>query len=69
MKRLRFNENVLGCVISGAGSSILIISLRNDLEKIKDTVKETWADMNIKANIKTLNVEQNGALIISDDED
>jgi len=47
----------------------LIISLRNDLEKIKDTVKETWADMNIKANIKTLNVEQNGALIISDDED
>ncbi|MDY6363918.1 MAG: homoserine kinase [Cyanobacteriota bacterium] len=66
---LRFNENVLGCVISGAGSSILIISLRNDLEKIKNTVKETWADMNIKANIKTLNVEQNGALIISDDED
>lgn len=63
MDKLRHEESVLGCVISGAGSSILVISEKNNLENIKYIVKDTWADQNIKCDIKTLNVEKNGATI------
>lgn len=65
---LKYYDNVLGCVLSGAGSSIVIISEKNDLDKIKDVVKETWADQNIKCNIRTLSVENNGAQVISNEE-
>lgn len=68
MANLRYIDSVLGCVISGAGSSILIISEKNDLEKIKYIVKDTWADLNIKCEIRTLNVEQTGAQVVSDEE-
>lgn len=68
MDNLRHVESVLGCVISGAGSSILVISERNDLDKIKNIVKETWADQNIKCDIRTMNVEENGAQIISNED-
>ncbi len=65
---LKHFDNVLGCVLSGAGSSILIISEKNDLDKIRSIVKDTWADQNIKCDIKTLSVENNGAQIISNDD-
>lgn len=66
--KLKHFENVLGCVISGAGSSILIISEKNNIDKIKEVVKETWADQNIKCEIRTLSVENNGAQIISNED-
>ena len=65
---LRHFDNVLGCVLSGAGSSILVITERNDLDKIRTIVKDTWADQNIKCDIKTLSVENNGAQIISNED-
>lgn len=64
---LKHIESVLGCVLSGAGSSILVISLKDDIDRIKNIVRDTWADQNIKCDIKTLNVESNGATIVSDD--
>ena len=65
---LRHFDNVLGCVLSGAGSSILVISERNDLDKIRTIVRDTWADQNIKCDIKTLSGENNGAQIISNED-
>ena len=65
IENLKHEENVLGCVLSGAGPSVLIISEKNNLDRIKDIVKETWADLNIKADIYTLPVENNGAQIIN----
>ena len=67
MNNLRHVENVLGCVISGAGSSILVISEKNNLDKIKNIVKETWENQNIKCIIKTMNIEMQGAKIVSED--
>lgn len=64
MNNLKHEENVLGCVLSGAGPSILIISLKQDLDKIRDIVKDTWNDLNLKAEIMTLPVEKNGAQIL-----
>lgn len=65
IENLKHEENVLGCVLSGAGPSILIISEKNNLDRIKDIVRETWANLNVKADIYTLPVENNGAQIIN----
>ena len=65
IENLKHEENVLGCVFSGAGPSILIISQKNNLDKIKSIVKDTWENLNVKANIMTLPVEKQGAQIIT----
>jgi homoserine kinase len=65
---LKHFDNVLGCVLSGAGSSILIISEKNNLDKIKNIVSDTWANLNIKCEIKTFSVENNGAQITSNED-
>lgn len=64
---LKHEEDVLGCVLSGAGPSILIISRKNNLDKIKSIVKDTWDDYNVKVNIMTLPVENQGAVVIGDE--
>ena len=66
MENLKHEENVLGCVLSGAGPSIIVISQKNGLDKIKSIVKDTWEEMNVKVNIMTLPVEQQGAQVISE---
>lgn len=66
IENLRHEENVLGCVLSGAGPSILIVSQKNNLDKIKNIVRETWESLNVKVNIMTLPVEKQGAQIISE---
>ena len=65
IENLRHEENVLGCVLSGAGPSIIVISQKNDLDRIKSIIKNTWEDMNVKVNIMTLPVEKHGAHIIT----
>lgn len=68
MDNLKHFDNVLGVVLSGAGSSILIISEKNDLDKIRNIVKDTWAEQNIKCNLKTVTIENKGATIISNED-
>ena len=62
MDAFRHEDGVLGCVLSGAGPSLLIISHKYDLDKIKSTVKEIWETQNIKFDIRTLKVEEQGAM-------
>lgn len=66
MNAFKHNDDVFGCVISGAGSSILVISNKNNLENIQNEVKDIWTSLNIKCDIKILNVEQNGAQIVEE---
>ena len=65
MENLKHEENVLGCVLSGAGPSILIISKKNNIDRMKTIVKETWDELNIKAQLHTLTVENQGAHVVS----
>lgn len=67
-ERLKHEENVLGCVLSGAGPSILIVSEKNNLDKIKSIVKEVWNDLNVKAELITMPVETQGAVVLTQDE-
>lgn len=64
MEAFKHEDDVLGCVLSGAGPTLLIISHKYDLDKIKSTVKEIWEPQSVKVDIRTLKVEQNGAEIL-----
>ena len=64
MDTFRNEDGILGCVLSGAGPTILVISHKYDLDKIKSTVNDIWSKQNINANIMTLKVEENGATVL-----
>lgn len=64
MDNLKHEENVIGCVLSGAGPAILIISQKNNLERIKSIVSETWANLNVRTDIRTIKIETQGAQIL-----
>ena len=59
----KHEDGVLGCVLSGAGPSMLVISYKYDLDKIKSTVQDIWERQNIKADVRTLKVEEQGAVV------
>ena len=64
IEAFKHEDGVLGCVLSGAGPSMLIISHKYDLDKIKTAVKDIWEGQSIKTDIRTLKIEQNGAQIL-----
>lgn len=64
--KLKNEEDVLGCVLSGAGPSVLVISKQSALDKIRETVNEIWNNINVKGEIVTVDVEQNGAFIVEE---
>lgn len=63
MEAFKHEDSVLGCVLSGAGPTLLVISHKYDLDKIKSTVKEIWEKQNIKVDVRTLKVEEQGAVV------
>ena len=64
MEAFKHEDGVLGCVLSGAGPSILVISHKYDLDKIKQTVRDIWEGQSIKTDIRTMKIEQKGAIIL-----
>ena len=62
----KHEEDVLGCVLSGAGSSMLIISKHNVTDKVASVCQEIMNNLNVKADIRTLKIEEEGATILND---
>lgn len=62
----KHEEDILGCVLSGAGSSMLIISKNNVTDKVVSITEEIMSNLNVKADIRTLKIEENGAVILND---
>lgn len=65
-KAFKHEDDVLGCVISGAGSSMLIISKNNVVDKVTSTTMDIMENLNVKATVKTMKIVQEGATIISE---
>lgn len=57
-------DDILGCVISGAGPTILVISKNDGFENVKDEVKQVFESLKVNCDIKTLNVEKEGTKVI-----
>lgn len=64
IESLKHEENVIGAVLSGAGPSMLVISKGNNLEKISQIVSNTWFNLNVSADIRTLKPQKTGSEII-----
>ena len=65
LKELTKNkDDILGCVVSGAGPAILIISENNGFDKIKNEVLQIFDDLNVMCDIRTLDVENTGSVIL-----
>lgn len=62
---LKHEEGVLGCVLAGAGPSIAVIQNGSKGDIIKEIVADTWNNINVKAQIYTLPVLNEGAKIIN----
>ncbi|MCM1265251.1 MAG: homoserine kinase [Candidatus Gastranaerophilales bacterium] len=62
----KHEDDVLGCVLSGAGSSMLVISKNNVIDKVTSTINEVMSNLNVKADVKTVKIEENGATIINE---
>ena len=60
----RHEDDVLGCVLSGAGSSMLIISKHNVTDRVMSVTQDIMNNLNVKADIRTLKIEENGATIL-----
>ncbi len=57
-------DDILGCVISGAGPTILVISKNNGFENVKDEVKKVFESLKVNCDIRTLNIEKEGTKVI-----
>lgn len=67
IEKLRHEDNILGCVLSGAGPAMLIFSQQNSSDKMKSIVRETLADLNVKVDIFDTKIAEHGAEIITDE--
>ena len=61
---LQNKEDILGCVISGAGPTILVISENDGFEKVQNEVKQIFEDLNVNCDIRTYEIENEGTLVI-----
>jgi homoserine kinase len=57
-------DDILGCVISGAGPTILVISKNNGFEKVNNEVRKVFEELNVDCDIRTYSIENNGTKII-----
>ena len=58
--------SVLGTVLSGAGPSVLVISKKNNLDKVKSLIKETWNELSINVQLYNMPIETNGAIVVEE---
>ncbi len=65
IENLKHEPDVLGCVLSGAGPAVLVITKGGNQDKIKDIVRETWSNLNVKSDIQVLKIEEQGAIVVS----
>lgn len=64
IKALKEEDNVLGCVLSGAGPTLAVITEGDNIDNVKQIVHKIWYDLDIKYQIMTFDPEENGATVI-----
>lgn len=65
MEAFKHEDGIIGCVLSGSGPALLVISHNYDFDKIKSVVKEVWEPQGFKPEVKTMKIEQQGAVILN----
>lgn len=66
VKETALEKGATGSVLSGAGPTILAVSLKNE-EEIGKAMVETWSEFGIKAFYKILKIDNEGTRVINDE--
>lgn len=61
---IKHDEDIFGCVLSGAGSAVLVVSKQSAADRARAKIAEVMENLSVKAEIKTLKVENQGAVIL-----
>lgn len=64
ISELKKEDNVLGCVLSGAGPTLAVITEGDNIDNVKKIVHKIWYDLDIKYEIMTFAPEENGAAVV-----
>ena len=64
IEKLRGEQNVLGCVLSGAGPTLAVITKGDNIDNVKKIVHKIWYDLDIKYQIMTFDPVNQGATVI-----
>lgn len=64
IEKLRGEQNVLGCVLSGAGPTLAVITKGDNIDNVKQIVHKIWYDLDIKYQIMTFDPVNQGATVI-----
>ena len=64
IEKLREEQNVLGCVLSGAGPTLAVITKGDNIDNVKQIVHKIWYDLDIKYQIMTFDPTNKGATVI-----
>ena len=57
-------DDILGCVISGAGPTILVISKNDGFENVQSEVNQIFETLNVNCDIRTYSIENKGTEVI-----
>lgn len=63
-KNLKHIKGVLGCVMAGAGPSILVITNGKNQNEIKDIIEDTYKNLNINAQVFVTPIENQGVITL-----
>lgn len=61
---LENKDGILGCVISGAGPTILVISENDGFDKVEGEIKKIFYDLNVNCDIRKCEIENEGTVVI-----
>ena len=64
IEKLREEQNVLGCVLSGAGPTLAVITKGDNIDNVKQIVHKIWYDLDIKYQIMKFDPTNQGATVI-----
>ena len=64
LKSVKNTEGVYGCVLSGAGPSILVISDDKSINGVKEKINNIWLNLNINCQSETMNADETGTIVI-----
>lgn len=57
-------DGVYGCVLSGAGPSVLVISDEKSVNEFSEKINKIWLDLNVRSQYETLSADESGTIVL-----
>ena len=64
IKSIKNIDGVYGCVLSGAGPSILVISDSKSVNEFSEKINKIWLDLNVNCQYETMSADEQGTIVV-----